>query len=182
MTAGRRPLTIAVSLAALLAGLVAWALVRVERPDRAADARADRERRVLSFRSGDAVALAIAPRGAVEVRLERSGPAWRLSPAGGEVAAVAVEGLLERLSTMRVRSAFPAGPGELAGRGLDPPASRVTLTFRDGSRISLDLGDESSFDGTRFGLRDGQILAIEGVPAVALDPAPDRLLAPPGGG
>jgi hypothetical protein len=173
---------IAAALALLLAGMVSFALLRVERPDQAAGAREERERQALPFRPGDVLAIDIAPRGAAEVRLERAGPAWRLTPSGGEAAALAVDGLLERLAGMRVRSAFPAGPGALSGRGLDPPASRVTLTLRDGTRLALDLGDENPFDRTRFGLRDGRILAIEGVPPAALDPAPDRLLAPPGGG
>ena len=182
MRSRSRPLAIAASLAVLLAALVAWALLRVERPDQAATSLEDRERRALPFRPGDAVGIAIAPRGSAEVRLERAGPAWRLSPPGVEANAVAVEGLLEGLAGMRSRSTLPSGPGALAARGLDPPASRVTLTLRDGTRLSLDLGDENPFDRTRFGLRDGRILAVEGVPAAALDPARDRLLAPPGGG
>ena len=182
MRSRHRPLVIAAALAALLAGMVAWALLRVERPDQAAGARDERERQALPFRPGEAVAIAIAPRGAAEVRLERTGPAWLVSPPGSEATAVAVEGLLTRLAGMRVRSAIPSGPGALAERGLDPPTSRVTVTLREGTRLVLDLGDENPFDRTRFGLRDGRILAIDGVPAAALDPAPDRLLAPPGGG
>ena len=93
-----------------------------------------------------------------------------------------MEGLLERLSEMRVRSTLPADRASLAPRGLEPPASRITLTLRDGRVLALDLGDESPFDRTRFGRRGAEILAIEGVPAAALDPAPDRLLGGPGGG
>jgi hypothetical protein len=175
-----RTLALAASLAALLAALVAGALLGVERPDSAARARHDRASRALPFRPADVVAIALAPRGGVEVRLVRGDAGWRFPPPGGEANAVAVEGLLERLSEMRVRSAAPAGG--LASRGLDPPATRLTLTLRDGSRLSLDLGDESTFDRARFGSRDGEILAIEGVPDAVLDPSPERLLAPAGAG
>lgn len=182
MKARARTLALAAALAALLAAVVAGALLGVERPDSAARARHDLASRALPFRPADVVAITLAPRGGAEVRLLRGTAGWRLPPPGGEANAVAVEGLLERLSEMRVRSAAPAGAGGLASRGLDPPATRLTVTLRDGSRLSLDLGDESSFDRARFGSRDGEILAIEGVPDAVLDPSPERLLAPAGAG
>jgi hypothetical protein len=83
---------------------------------------------------------------------------------------------------MRVRSTLPADPASLAPRGLEPPAARIRVTLRDGRGLALELGDESPFDRTRFGRRGAEVLAIEGVPAAALDPAPDRLLTSPGGG
>jgi hypothetical protein len=91
--------------------------------------------------------------------------------------ALAVEGLLDRLSAMRVRSSLPVDPAGLAARGLEPPASRLTLTLVGGKTLSLDLGDESAFDRTRFGRAGGEILVIDGVPAAALDPGPDAFLA-----
>ena len=182
MKARARTLWLAAALAALLVALVAGALLGVERPDSAARERQDRDGRALPFRPADVAAISIATRGGPEVRLVRGGAGWTLLPPGGEASAVAVDGLLERLSGMRVRSAFPTGPGGLASRGLDPPAARLTLTFRDGRELALDLGDESAFDRTRFGRRNGEILAIEGVPDVVLDPAPERLLAPAGAG
>jgi hypothetical protein len=177
-----RTLALAAALAALLAGVIAVALLGVERPDSAAQARHDRDSRALPFGPADVAAITVAPRGAPEVRIVRAGAGWTLLPAGGEANALAVEGLLERLSDMRLRSAAPAGPGGLASRGLDPPATRLTLMLRNGSELALDLGDESPFDRTRFGRRNGEILAIEGVPEAVLDPSPERLLAPPVGG
>ena len=182
MKARSRTLLLATALGAVLAGLVAWALLAVERPDAAARARHDADARALPFRPGDVVSLSIAPRGSPEVRLERTGSGWSIVPSGGEANAAAVEGLLDRLSEMRVLGSLRAGPADLAARGLEPPSSRVTVTLRDGSALSLDLGDASAFDRTRFGRRGERVLAIEGVPPVALDPAPVRLLAAPGGG
>ena len=182
MKARTRTLAIAAGLAAVLAGLIAWALVGVERPDAAARARHDRETRALPFRPADVVSLNIAPRGSPEVRLVRTGRGWSVFPSGGEASTVAVEGLLERLSEMRARSVLRADPGALASRGLAPPSSRLTLVLRDGSAPAIDLGDENAFDRTRFGRRGEEILAIEGVPPAALDPAPERLIAAPGGG
>ncbi len=182
MKARTRTLALAAALAAVLAAVVAGALLGVERPDQAAQARHDRETRALPFQPGEVAALSIAPRGATGVRLVREGPGWFLPPPGGRVSTIAVEGLLERLSGMRVRSATPTRQDGLASRGLDPPVARLTLVLRDGTELSLDLGDENPFDRTRFGRRDGEILAIEGVPEAALDPSPERLLAPPGGG
>ncbi len=182
MKARSRTLALATALGAVLAGLVAWALLAVERPDAAAQARHDADTRALPFRPADAVSLSISPRGSPEVRLDRTGSRWSIVPSGGEASAVAVEGLLDRLSGMRVLGSLRAGPAELAARGLDPPSSRLTVTLRDGSTLSLDLGDENAFDRTRFGRRGERILAIEGVPPAVLDPAPDRLLAAPGGG
>ena len=182
MKARTRTLALAGALAALLAAVVAGALLQVERPDQAARDRHDRETRALPFQPGEVAALSIAPRGAPGIELVRDGAGWFRPPPGGRVSTIAVEGLLERLSGMRVRSALPAGQDGLASRGLDPPAARLTLLLRDGTELSLDLGDENPFDRTRFGRRDGQILAIEGVPDAALDPSPERLLTPPTGG
>ena len=164
MKARTRTLAIAAGLAALLAALIAGARIAVERPDAAASARHDRDTRALPFRPADVVSLAIAPRGSPEVRLVRAGSLWSVSPSGGEASTVAVEGLLERLSGMRVRSVLPADPGALAARGLAPPSSRLTVVLGDGSSLALDLGDENAFDRTRFGRRGEEILAIEGVP------------------
>ncbi len=182
MKARTRTLALAAALAAALAGSIAWALLAVERPDLAVGARHDRETRALPFRPADVVSLSIAPRGSPEVHLTRSGAGWSVTPSGREASTVAVEGLLDRLSEMRVRSALPVEPGALAARGLEPAISRLTVTLRDGSAATLDLGDENAFDRTRFGRRGGEILAVEGVPPAALDPAPDRLLSAPGGG
>jgi hypothetical protein len=183
LKARSRTLALAAALAAILAGLVAWALLAVERPDVAARARHDLGNRALPFRPADVTSISIAPRGAPEIQLLRAGPGWSVAPAGGVASTVAVEGLLDRLSEMRVRSTIPAAEaGALAARGLEPPSSRLTLTLRDGSVLALDLGDESGFDRTRFGRRGAEILAIEGVPAAVLDPGPDRFLAAPGGG
>jgi hypothetical protein len=177
-----RTLAIAAALAALLAAVVAGALLLVERPDQAARARHDRETRALPFQPGEVAVLSIAPRGAPGIELVRDGPGWFLPPPVGRVSTIAVEGLLERLSGMRVRSATPVGQDGLASRGLDPPVARLTVVLRDGTELSLDLGDENPFDRTRFGRRGGEILAIEAVPDAALDPSPGRLLALPGGG
>jgi hypothetical protein len=177
-----RTLALAAALAAVLVAVVAGALLGVERPDVAARARHESEVRVLPFRAAEVVAISLTPRGSPEVLLVRSEAGWSLAPPGGAASTAAVEGLLERLSGMRVRSAFPIEPGALAARGLAPPASRLVLTLRDGTEIALDLGDESPFDRTRFGRRDGEILAIDGVPEAVLDPAPDRPVARPGGG
>ena len=182
MKARARTLALAAALAAVLAALVGGALLAVERPDVTARARHDVETRALPFRPSDVVSLSIAPRGAPEVRIHRAGAGWSLDPPGSEASAAAVEGLLDRLSGMRVRSSLPANPGALADRGLERPTVRLTVTLRDGSAMALDLGEESSFDRTRFGRRGGEILAIEGVPPAALDPDPARLLSAPGGG
>jgi hypothetical protein len=169
--------TVAV-LGALFAAMVAWAILAVEGPDAAARLTHERDARALPFAPGDVTAVAIAPRSAPELRLERTAGGWRLlSPAEGAATALAVEGLLDRLSAMRVRTSLPTGPGALAARGLDPPAARLTLTLAGGRTLSLDLGDESAFDRTRFGRAGGEMLVIEGVPAAAVDPAPDAFLA-----
>lgn len=182
MKARARTLVLAATLAAALVAVVAGALLLVERPDEAARRLHELRTRVLPFLPADVVAVDLSPRGAPDVRLVRSGGGWTLSPAGGAASVAAVEGLLDRLSGMRVRSTLPADPGALGPRGLEPPASRVEVTLRDGRVLALDLGDENPFDRTRFARRGAEILAVEGVPAAALDPAPDRLLAAPGGG
>ncbi|MEI7704346.1 MAG: DUF4340 domain-containing protein [Deltaproteobacteria bacterium] len=179
MKARARTLLLLASLALLLGGLVAWALLGVERPDEAARARHDREARALPFRPGDVTLLEIAPRGVPQVRWTRVEGGWRAEPSGAAARAEVVDGLLERLAEMRVRVVLPAGEGGLASRGLDPPASRVALTLRDGSTRALDLGDENGFDRTRNARRGGEILLVEGVPSVLFDPAPDRAIAAP---
>ena len=173
--------TVAV-LGALFAAVVAWAILGVEGPDASARLIHERDTRALPFAPRDVMALAIAPRSAPELRLERGVGGWRLPPpAEGAATALAVEGFLERLSAMRVRASLPAEPGALAARGLDPPASRLTLTLAGGRMLSLDLGDESAFDRTRFGRAGREIWVIEGVPAAAVDPGLDAFLAAPAG-
>ena len=182
MTARSRTAWTAAVLGALFAAMVAWAILAVEGPDAAARATHDRDTRALPFAPGDVTAVAIAPRNAPELRLERTTEGWRLlSPAEGAATALAVEGLLDRLSAMRVRTSLPDAPGALAARGLDPPAARLTLTLAGGRTLALDLGDESPFDRTRFGRAGGEIRVIEGVPAAAVDPSPDAFLALPAG-
>lgn len=182
MKARTRTLVLAAALLAGLVAVVAGALFLVERPDEAVRLARASGSRALPFVPAEVASLTLSPRGAPEVRVVRAGAGWSLAPAGVAASTTAVEGLLERLSEMRVRSAVPADPPSLAPRGLEPPASRVEVTLGDGRVLSLDLGDESPFDRTRFGRRGAEILVIEGVPAAALDPAPDRLLAAPGGG
>ena len=123
-TARSRTAWTAAVLGALFAAMVAWAILAVEGPDAAARATHDRDTRALPFAPGDVTAVAIAPRNAPELRLERTTEGWRLlSPAEGAATALAVEGLLDRLSAMRVRTSLPDAPGALAARGLDPPAA-----------------------------------------------------------
>jgi hypothetical protein len=163
----------AVALGALFVGMVAWALFGVERPENAARAAQERDSRVLAFSPGEVVAIAIVPRSGAEVRLTRVGDGWQFAaPATGPAGALAVEGFLDRLGAMRVRSAMPAG-SPLAPLGLDPPASRLTLTLRNGRTLSLDLGDESPFDRARYARAGGEVRVIEGVPPAAVDPSPD---------
>jgi hypothetical protein len=128
------------------------------------------------------VKVAVAPRGGPEVHLARVDGAWRLPPPGGPAGGTAVDGLLTQLASMKVRSSAPADPATLASRGLGTPACRLTLTLRDGSRLELDLGDESPFDGARFARRADRLLVVTGVPPALLDPGLDRLLSAPGGG
>ena len=170
----------AAALGAIFAAMVAWAILAVEGPDAAARATHERDLRALPFSPADVATIAVAPRSAPEIRLERTAEGWRLlAPTQGAASVLAVEGLLDRLSAMRVRTSLAADPGALAARGLDPPAARVTLTLGDGRRLALDLGDESSFDRTRYGRDGGKVLVIEGVPAAAVDPSPDAFLAAP---
>jgi hypothetical protein len=58
----------------------------------------------------------------------------------------------------------------------------VTLLGKDGRSVELDLGDETPFDRNRFGRSGAEILVLEDVPAAVLDPDPQRLLGPAGGG
>lgn len=182
MTARSRTAWTAAALGAFFAAMVAWAILAVEGPDDAARATHERDTRALPFAPGDVTAVAIAPRSAPGLRLERTAEGWRLlSPTVGAATSLAVEGLLERLSTMRVRTSLPADPSALAARGLDPPAARLTLTLTDGRTLALDLGDESPFDRTRFVRTGEEIRVIDGVPAAAVDPSPDAFLASPTG-
>ncbi len=181
MRAGNRRLLLAAALAALLAGLVAVALHAVERPDEAARTRREADARALPFRPAEAVALSIAPRDGAAASAVRDAGGWRLA-GGGAASTAAIEGLLDRLASARVRATVPANPDTLATRGLAPPAARVTVTLGGGAVLTLDLGDESPFDRARFARRDGPILVVDGVPGALLDPDPARLLSPPGGG
>jgi hypothetical protein len=177
MTARSRVAWAAVSLGALFAGMVAWALLAVDRPETAARATHDRESRVLSFSPGDVVAVAIAPRSGALVRLARSGDGWRfVAPSTGPARGLAVEGFLDQLGAMRVRSAMPAGSA-LSSFGLDPPASRLSLTLRGGRTLELDLGDENPFDRSRYSRSGGDVRVIEGVPPTATDPVLDAFQA-----
>jgi hypothetical protein len=171
---------VAAALGALFAAMVAWAILSVEGPESRARATQERVARALPFSPGEVVSLEVAPRSGAALRLERAAGGWRLlAPTAGAAGAPAVEAFLERLSEMRVRGSVPAGPGAGAARGLDPPVARLTLSLRDGRTVALDLGDENPFDRTRFGRSGPEIRAIEGVPALAVDPDPEPFLAAP---
>ena len=171
----------AAALAALFAGMVAWALLAVERPESAALATHERASLALPFAPGDVVSLAITPRSGPEFRLERTPDGWGiLTPAPGPAGTLAVEGFLDRLGAMRVRTSLPPGGAGLAALGLAPPASRITLTLRDGRTLSLDMGDESPFDRTRYCRVGGEIRVVEGVPAAAIDPVLEAFRSSPG--
>jgi hypothetical protein len=179
----RRALAFAAALAALFAGLVTWASLGVEGRDAAARAAGDRETQPLPFLPSDVSALTLARRGAPPVVVERTRSGWRLaSPSPADASPDAVEAMLARLATLRIRATLPASPAALASRGLDPPASRIVVALRDGRVLRLDLGVESPFDKATFARTTGDILVVEGVPAAALDPTPEALRAPPGGG
>jgi len=171
----------AAALAALFAGMVAWALLAVERPESAALATHERASLALPFAPGDVVSLAITPRSGPGLQLERTPDGWGiLTPAPGPAGTLAVEGFLDRLGAMRVRTSLPPGGAGLAALGLAPPASRITLTLRDGRTLSLDMGDESPFDRTRYCRVGGEIRVVEGVPAAAIDPVLEAFRSSPG--
>ncbi len=181
MAARTRTLAFATALAVLFAGLVTWAWVAVEKPDTASRAAHDRSTRPLPFAPADAIAVALARKGEPPVIVERDGAAWRIaSPSPAPASPEAVEALLEKLSGLRVRATLAAAPAVLAARGLDPASSRVAVTLRDGRVLRLDLGVESPFDRATFARSGGEILVVEGVPAIALDPAVEPLLADTG--
>ncbi len=183
MKARGRTLGFAAALAALVAGLVTWARLGVDRPDEAARAAHARNVNPLPFHPGEVSSLTLARRGAPPVVVEREGTGWRItSPEPGPAATAEVEALLGRLATLRVRASLQADPSGLSSRGLEPPSSRVAVALRDGRVIRLDLGVESPFDHATFARAGGEILVVEGVPALALDPAPAPLRAPSGGG
>ena len=194
MKARSRPLLLAAGIAAAFAALVAIALHGVERPDEAARERHAAATRALPFAPADAVALSVAPREGPEVRLERSGAGWRVSaPREAPANAQAVEGLLDRLAAVRLHGAAPAAPAAPAGPaaaaapdaralGLDPPFARIQVGLRDGTALTLDVGDENPFDRTRYCRSGGVIRLADGVPGALLDPALAGLLSAPGGG
>ncbi len=183
MKARGRTLGFAAALAALVAGLVTWARLGVDRPDEAARSAHARSVNPLSFRPDEVSTLTLARRGAPPVVVERDDAGWRItSPESGPAAAAEVEALLGRLAALRVRASLQADPSGLSSRGLDPPSSRVAVALRDGRVIRLDLGVESPFDHATFARGGGDILVVEGVPPLALDPAPAPLRAAPGGG
>lgn len=169
----------AVALGALFAGMVAWALLAVERPESAARAAQEREARVLAFPPAEVVSVAVEPRSGAALRLERAEGGWRLRPSGEPAGPLLVEGFLDRLAAMRVRTTLPPGPGGLPALGLDPPAARVTLALRGGKTLSLDLGDENPFDRTRYCRAGGDVRVVEGVPKAAVDPDPEAFRAAP---
>jgi hypothetical protein len=168
----------ATALGALFAGMVAWALLSVERPETAARATRDRESRVLPFSPGDAVAVSITPRSGPAIQLERTREGWRfLSPSPGPASALAVEGFLGRLAAIRARSTLPPGGAMPAALGLEPPVARLAVTLREGPPLGIDLGDESPFDGTRYCRSAGAIQLVEGTPPAAVDLVPDAFRA-----
>jgi hypothetical protein len=153
--AGSLQVLLVAVLAAVLALVVAAAIRWVARPEEAASARSAREGSALAFRPGDATALVVSPRGGTTRRLEGHAPA----------------DLLGAVSRIRVRTRLPPDPGGLASRGLDPPVARITVELRGGASLTLDVGDPNPFDRTRFGRREAEVLVLDGVPDVLLDPS-----------
>jgi len=82
---------------------------------------------------------------------------WLADPAAVRLA-------LAELYALRARG-FPAGTAsdDLAAAGLDPPAWRISVTYRDGESRELALGGVVTDDGTRWVTPDGgdSIIAVD---------------------
>ncbi len=153
MKARARTAVATLGLAAATAAVVAWAVLGVERRDRAAQERRDRVERVFAFAPGDVQEVMVeSERGRVVVA--RAGANWKLvSPAPAEADGGAVDLLVERLAGLRRKGeAAPAAEADAqpARFGLDHPFLKVTVKLRGGQEETLAVGRENGFDGSHF--------------------------------
>ena len=139
-------------LAVAAGGAVSYAWFGVARKDEASKARKDADAKLYRFDAAKVKAVTVDAKGAA-TRLARAGDGWRIeAPVQAEAERSAVEALVDRIATLRRKSAVAEkpDPAALANYGLAAPKATVKLSLEGGGEETLALGDENPFDGSVF--------------------------------
>ncbi len=102
---------------------------------------------LLTVDTSDATGLRVERDGAVVADLSRQGGAWRLAD-GAAPDADRTQALVDRLSTLRASGVVRYGAPD-GSLGLEPPATRITVTRADGS-TTIDLGRDQGEGDAAF--------------------------------
>lgn len=128
----------------------------------------------------DSTAAALEGIGAIALRFHAAGVA-AVAGADAELAVVTAAG---RLRSIRLGAPFAVARGDLLEIGLPARGLRVSVAVRGGIRMPDQLGSRSTDTLSGIGpspLRVGDVIAIGGIPSVAVEPAPlPRELPAPG--
>lgn len=127
-------------LAAVLIALGAFYYVYEIRLGPEREKAETRKGRVFTAEPGD-VTRAELKRGDEVVRLTRDGEAWQMeSPVKARGDRGPINDVLTTIVTAKMDREIASAPASLADFGLDKPAADVTLTLKDGKRLTLLLG------------------------------------------
>ncbi|HEU4381853.1 MAG TPA: DUF4340 domain-containing protein [Anaeromyxobacteraceae bacterium] len=150
MKARSRTAVLTLALLVAAAGALALAFYLVERPAQREKVTKEEEEKVLQVRRDQVRALRLSGK-EPEVRLERAGGGWRVTaPVKAPADPVAADALLDSLLGLRRRQRVAEPDAGLGAFGLDPPRMRLWLELEGGETRELEVGEESSFDGSLF--------------------------------
>jgi len=99
--------------------------------------------RVLVFEKEDVTKLSI-ERGDQAIRCEKTNDHWKItSPVETEGDRYSIEGVISSVRNAKIERVVAEQPEDLSGYGLDPPRSKIILTFKDGNSDTLFVGEKN---------------------------------------
>ena len=137
-----------------------------------------RDKQVLDFDSDDAVKLVLR-HGDVHLACQKQGTSWRLThPVQEDAKNGAVSSMLYQINGLKVEK-FLADVPNAATTGLDAPEIQVTVTLKDRTQHTLQIGkpDESEHLYARLGHSSNTIFLLKGEVADALKKTVEDLRA-----
>ncbi|HWV38249.1 MAG TPA: DUF4340 domain-containing protein [Vulgatibacter sp.] len=150
MTQKQRLLLSLAGVVVAAAGMFAWAFFGVFQTEKAEEARKDAEARLFALDPDDVVRLEVTS-GKGDTVLVRGDDGWSItSPVEAKADRAAVDNLLATLSSSRRKKVVDEKATDLASFGLAPPKAEVVAKTADGREARLAVGDENTFDRSRF--------------------------------
>jgi len=150
MTQQKRLLLTLAGVVVAAGGMFAWAWFGVFQTEKAEEARKDADAKLFALDPQDVERLEVTSGKGATILVRKDG-AWSItSPVEAKADGAAVDGLLEKLAAARRKKVVDEKAADLSAFGLAPPKAQVVAIAADGRHARLGVGDENTFDRTRF--------------------------------